>query len=303
MMNQNISKLETFVNFGFSRDPFKGVVCDTADAIRIGRILKVAVQSGAIVSIVGARGYGKTEAVDTALKQLDVQVVTVRAADKARLLISDVEYAMIFDLSDEKPKRSKEVRARQLRRVLGEASRKGKILVVIEEAHRMHGMTLRALKTLREMDWMGRRELFSVALIGQSDPMGKPGVSEVRLRSDSVFMNGLTPSESLDYISATVGRVFTDDAIMEVSKHRNANNFLDLQDLLVGLMARALLGGKKMVDQALVQEAFGKAKRPAAGGEAPKARPAAPVKENHKAVLRDVLKGDRDDNGPMAQTV
>ena len=171
----------------------------TMDSERITRILAMAINGHAMVSIVGARGCGKTRAINGALQKMNVRKVFVRSADKSRLLISDIEQAMILDLSDEKPKRGREIRARQLRRILGEASSMQEVVVVIEEGHRLHGMTLRALKTLREMDWMGKTELFSIVLVAQSDPMGKRGVSEVRLRSDAVLMKGLTRDEISRY--------------------------------------------------------------------------------------------------------
>jgi type II secretory pathway predicted ATPase ExeA len=243
----NLSRLETFVNLGFTQDPFKSSDFETADSIRIGRILKMAVKSRAMISIVGERGMGKTRAVSSALKKISSRQVIVRSTDKSRLLISDIERAMILDLSEESPKRSGEVRARQLRRILGEASQKQSVVVVIEEGHRLHGMTIRALKTLRELDWMGKTELFTVVMLGQSDPTGKAGLSEVRLRSDTVHMQGLTAKEVAEYIRSTVGNVFTEDAISAIVARSETCNFLDLQDILVELMRKALADGRDKV--------------------------------------------------------
>jgi len=207
----------------------------------------MAVRSNAMISIVGDRGAGKTRAVTGALRKMDTQLVMVRAADKSRVLIGDVEQAMILDLSEERPKRYKELRSRQLRRILGEASRQRAIVIIIEEAHRLHGMTLRALKTLRELDWMGETELFTCVLLGQSDPMNKPGVAEVRLRSDTVRMQGLSKKEIAGYVQEVMGRVFEDDAIQAVSQLAGTNNFLDLQHRLIVLMGSAAVAGRDTV--------------------------------------------------------
>ena len=258
-----LSRLETFVNCGFERDPFQNIDFKTGDGQRIARILSMAVSGHAMVSIVGGRGCGKTRAINTALKKMDIRQVVVRSADKSRLLISDIEQAMIFDLSDETPKRGREIRARQLRRILGEASQKQDVGVIIEEGHRLHGMTLRALKTLREMDWMGKTDLFSIILIGQSDPMHKRGVSEVRLRSDAVYMQGLTTDEIGRYINDTVGNIVADDAVNVIAALPEAANFLDLQHLLVGLMGDMLAAGKDKVDAALILD------KPGNGGGQP----------------------------------
>lgn len=286
----NLSRLETFVNCGFTRDPFRGVNFETADSLRIQRILSMAINGNSLVSIVGERGMGKTRAINSALASMKVKQVAVRAADKARLLISDIEQAMVLDLSDEKPKRGKEIRARQLRRILGEASMKHDIVVVIEEGHRLHGMTLRALKTLREMDWMGKTDLFSVVLVAQSDPMMKPGVSEVRLRSDTIHMNGLSTDEIRSYINETVGKVFTEDAVDKIADLPESRNFLNLQNMLVSLMINMVSTGADKVDMNDVTTAFDNA--PKAMEKRPARRQKSQVQPVHgNDVLRNVLKG------------
>lgn len=243
----NISRLELLIHMGFEQDPFKGVDFTTSDGMRIEKILNMAVKSNAMISIVGDRGAGKTRAVTGALKKMEAQLVIVRSVDKSRVLIGDVEQAMILDLTEERPKRYKELRSRQLRRILGEASRQKDIVVIIEEAHRLHGMTLRALKTLRELDWMGETELFTCVLLGQSDPMNKPGVAEVRLRSDTVRMHGLSKKEIAGYVREVMGRVFEDDAAGAVSQLSATDNFLDLQNRLIALMGSAAVAGRDTV--------------------------------------------------------
>jgi type II secretory pathway predicted ATPase ExeA len=283
----NLSKLELLVNFGFKNDPFKSIQFKTGDGLRIKRILDMAVKSNAFVSIVGNRGAGKTRAVATALKDMNALPVVVRSADKARLLISDIEQAMLLDLSEEKPKRGREVRSRQLRRVLGEASRKQFIVVIIEEGHRLHGMTLRALKTLREIDWMGETELFSVVLLGQSDPMNKAGMAEVRLRADSVEMYGLSKSEIAAYIEKTVGHIFETAAIDLISAMPEARNFLDLQNIIINLMRLAATHGRKQVTQTDIHGLFGvDVKKP--GGR------------KKTGPISDIIPGTHDKNGNRA---
>jgi len=253
----NVSKLETLVRFGFDYNPFKEVNLKTSDSTRGQRILDLAIKGDEIVSMVGKRGSGKSRIVKAGVTKSKARQVVVRSSDKLRLLISDIERAMILDLSEETPKRGGEIRARQLRRILGEASQKEKIVLTIEEAHRLHGMTLRALKTLREMDWMGETELFAIVLIGQSDPMNKAGVSEVRLRSDTVYLQGLTVNEIENYIKKTVGRVFSSKAIKAVSLMPESENYLDLQSILLRLMGRALAEGHGEVRCGDVLKEFG----------------------------------------------
>ena len=256
-MDSSISRLETLVKFGFDYNPFKGVNLKTSDRTRIQRIRDLVIEGNEFVIIVGKRGSGKSWTVKAEFGKSKVRQVVVRSSDKLRLLISDIERAMILDLSEETPKRGGEIRARQLRRILGEASQKEKIVLIIEEAHRLHGMTLRALKTLREMDWRGETELFAVVLVAQSDPMNKAGVSEVRLRSDTVHLQGLTVNEIKKYVEETVGRVFSSKAIKAISLLPESENYLDLQSILLSLMGRALAEGHGEVQFEDVLKEFG----------------------------------------------
>jgi len=252
-----MSRLEILAEFGFERDPFRGVHLETADVLRVKRVLKMAVESRAMVAIIAERGYGKTQAVEASLRELEVSVVRLVAPEKEWLTIGDIERAMILDLTQESPRRTREIRARQLRRVLGEISRQKEIVLVIEEAHRIHGNTLRSLKSIREIEWAGRSPLFAVVMLAQFDPMRRTSLDEVRLRTDNVHMRGLTSSEVYDYIEGTVGRVFEADAIEATSRLSSGRNFLDLQEILLSLMGRAMELGLKKVTPFEVFDLYG----------------------------------------------
>ena len=107
------------------------------------------------------------------------------------------------------------------------------------------------------MDWMGETELFAVVFIGQSDPMNKAGVSEVRLRSDTVHLQGLTVNEVKKYVEETIGRVFSSKAIKAISLLPESENYLDLQSILLSLMGRALAEGHAEVQYDDVLKEFG----------------------------------------------
>lgn len=259
----NMSRIEVLSSFGFKRDPFAGFRMDTADGSRVRRLVDMAVAGNLMVSLVGERGAGKTESINAGLKQARCRIVRPLSADRNRLIISDVEQAMIYDLSDEIPKRTKEVRIRQLRPILGNAGRSAPVAVVIEEAHRVHPLTLRALKVLRELEWMGKANLFSVILIGQSDPLGRPGMSEVSLRADVVRMMGLSSGEAADYLRQTVGGVCDEDALAAMA---TTGNYLDLQATAITAMARALADGRRTVTAADASDAAPGPETKAAGG-------------------------------------
>jgi len=252
-----VSRLEVLAEFGYSKDPFKGFRMETADSLRLKRLLKMAVESRAMVSVVASWGFGKTSALEIAFREIDAHVCRLITPDKERVVVSDIEKALILGLSNESCKRTKEVRARQIRRIIGETSREKPIILILEEAHRMHGQTLRALKTFREMDWMGQSPLFTVVMVGQYDPMRKKYVDEVRLRSDTVHMKGMTDSEVREYIKNTVGKSFEDDAIEAVSRLNGTRNFLDLQEVIINLMSKAMELGEKKVSVLDVFDLYG----------------------------------------------
>lgn len=243
----SMTRLETFVNLGYTKDPLKGHLYETGDMVRTRRILTMAVESRAMISIVGERGCGKSEAVNAALKKQPVKTVWVTRGDQEKLTISDIKTAMILNLSAENVKRGGIVSSMQLRRVIGEASRKQKVVVAIEEAQRLHPSTLKSLKTLREIEWMGETELFTIILVAQSDPMNRPGVSEVKLRSDIVRMQGLSAVESAHYVRETLGKHFEDSAVELVADLPQARNYLELQALCIELLNIALAEGRERV--------------------------------------------------------
>lgn len=265
-----ISRYDVLTSFGFGRNPFGARLFETADMARIRRVIKMAVADRGLVSVVGERGAGKSIAVMKALEATGCKVCKVWSVDKKRLLISDIEYAIIHGLSQEPPKRMKEIRSLQLRRILGDSAKSRSIAVVIEEAHHLHHSTLRAIKALRELAWMGRANLFAVVLIGQSDATGKPGLAEIRLRADSVHMAGMSADEAVRYIAESLGDAVADDAARALAATAEARNYLDLQSLCIRSMAAAMAEGRNSVTAEDVGFVTGAAERKPERAPAPK---------------------------------
>jgi hypothetical protein len=93
-----VSKLEVLSEFGYTRDPFKGFLMETTDSLRIKRLLKMGVESRAMISIVATFCQGKTSALDLAFQELDCEVVRLLTPDKERVVVSDIEKALILGL-------------------------------------------------------------------------------------------------------------------------------------------------------------------------------------------------------------
>ncbi|MBF0487873.1 MAG: ATP-binding protein [Nitrospirae bacterium] len=255
-----ISSLETLAEYGYKTDPFS-VTMETADYVRMKRLIGLALASDRykFLSITGERGIGKSVTVGNVLKCLgDIHLVETLSSAKERILIEDIERSMILELSNERPRHRKDLRVVQFRHTIGKASESKPIVLILEEAHRMHGQTLRSLKsTLENTKWKGRANLFTVILIGHGNALGRDGMSEIRLRADSAQMVGLSTEEIKQYIKATIGEHFENGAINAISSLRDARNYLDLQSILLGFMGRALGYGRRVVTEVDVIDTCG----------------------------------------------
>lgn len=289
----SMTRLEVFVNLGYTHDPFKRTALriETGDMVRCRRIITMAVNSRAMVSVVGDRGCGKSEAISAALGALPVTIVTAQRSAQEKLTIDDIKTAIIATLSAEGVKRGGIASHAQLRRVLGEFASKRdakgnnpQVVVVVEEAQRLHPNTLRSLKTLREIEWAGQRELCTIVLVAQSDPMNRAGVSEVRLRSDIVRMQGLSVNEASHYVRETIGAHVDDAALELVAEHPAARNYLELQALCVQLLNVALAHGREIVSVEDVRTVAPPPAAPVPRGQA-KAKPVAASGSAVRAVL------------------
>lgn len=240
----------TLAQFGYRKDPFESVRIRTGDGDILRRIFQMAVQSNAIFSVVAPWGAGKTTAIDMAAADTDAHIIRVITADKERVKVSDIERTLIKQiLPAEAIARDRDTRAHQLRRIVGEAAKDKPVILLIEEAHCLHHSTLRALKRIREYEWMGKRPLLSIILIGQYDKLRSGNLEELRLgtRSDTYKLKGLAPSESARYINETVGEHFEDEAVKAIADLKEARNFLELQEALITLMTAAMAGGSKTI--------------------------------------------------------
>lgn len=131
------------------------------------------------VAFHGEIGSGKTESVENCLDQLykkynkSVRFVNLYWPERSGINIAEVHNQIIFTLGEEminnaSPRRGKEVRAMQVLEILATAKSRGlHVVLIIDEAHELHYMTMKALKRLREYKFRGKRDLISIILIGQ----------------------------------------------------------------------------------------------------------------------------------------
>jgi type II secretory pathway predicted ATPase ExeA len=265
-----MSRILTRRAFGLPAEPWDTVRLHTADQTRVDTLVSAALRTRdragrrtppAMIQIVGERGSGKSCAVSDALSSTvrtdrqgqaePVHIIHVQRLYKERVTIADIELAILTDLprpASERISTRGEIRSRQLARAMGQADRSGPVVVVIEEGHRMHRSTLSALKSLRELRHGVDDRLCGVILIGQRDALA--GNAEVALRSDTMDMQGLIPSEIEQALSLALGQTCEPAARSVFALAPAARNWLGLQDLADQALGLAQAAGRKAVNQA-----------------------------------------------------
>ncbi len=218
-----------------------------------------AIKNNQLLTISGAIGSGKTMLFSTSISTLpEVTFVSVRNYYKEHITISSIINALIYDLSDENPKRDLEARSRQVIRLIGKQFvGQGKLIcLIIEEAHRLHPNTLRQLKELREADFMGKSPLFSVVLIGHEELQSKlESRKEAYWRSQIMELNEsngwMTVEERNNYITKIYQHAITPEArqrIISICKSP-----LEIDFYIENKMKEARKAGKKVLDNEVIK--------------------------------------------------
>ncbi|MYB20066.1 MAG: ATP-binding protein [Holophagales bacterium] len=259
---------------GLAADPWAGFHLDTADAARTALLVEAAAEARLFVSVLGARGSGKTHAVRRALRRVPrVRVVEPLRLRRECLHIGDIEHAIVRELApNDRPRRSGEARSVQVRRLLGQSAQTSRIVLVIDDAHVLHHATLRALKRLRELAWLGVSPLLGIVLVGQADRAEV--VAEVGLRSDRLWLGGLLPEDAAAALERALNRrsgrkTVAPDAIVALAASPRARNWLDLAALVDDCLAEAAARGEDRITRAAALSVLHPDRRPAPDIEGP----------------------------------
>ncbi len=219
-----------------------------------------AIEQNQMLVVIGDKGMGKnvlhTQAIEE--KQKDTIFVNVQNYYKEKLDISSIINAMIYDLSNESPKRDLEARSRQLTRIVGakHVNEKKFISVLINEGHRIHANTFRALKELREATFNGIGPLFSVIITGHPELLAKiESRQEVLWRCQTLQLNEGEGWMKIDQRIKYIKSVFRDAITDEARKRIAAICKSPLQIVYyVGLkMEEARRAGKKVLDGEVIK--------------------------------------------------
>jgi hypothetical protein len=145
-------------------------------------------------------------------------IIYMQLNDDTRIKISQIVSEMILVLNDgDSIRRDFYARKSQLLTALGRLvySEGETVTLILEQAQHLHGNTIRALKELRELSFLGESELFGIILTGHSSLRGKiaslqdvyPRVEFVTMKDDSA--NWLNERDRVDYLTTVWGDVLT----------------------------------------------------------------------------------------------
>lgn len=207
-----------------------------------------------MICLTGEIGAGKTTLFqDVQRKTPGVKFVYVRSLDKERLRVGSIVDALVYDLSSETPRQKYEARSRQLNRILGEVAVDDRqtVVLVIENAHRLHGNTILALKELREMSFAGVCPLFGIVLVGWSLLKAKiERLKEIYLRMNFVGMTEsegwMTFTERKNYLETVYGTALAPEVRAQVAM--SARLPLEMKALIEQRMIQAYYQGKAQLE-------------------------------------------------------
>jgi type II secretory pathway predicted ATPase ExeA len=221
---------DTMSHFGLTREFDQAGYFETEHHQPLIKEITTAIKKGRIISVSGIVGCGKTMLLLQLQNQLqrDKEVVVARslAVDKGRVTLNTLMLALYYDLStDEKavtlPKQP-EVREHRLVELL---HKQGKPAVLfIDDAHELHGLTLRGLKRLMETA-RDNGETLSLILAGHPKlhrDLSRSNMEEIGARTSKFRFEGLK-GQQRDYIEWLLSRcrpskakpetIITDEAI------------------------------------------------------------------------------------------
>lgn len=284
--SETMLRQEVLLHFGLVRDPFVDEIRDPAEDYYVTgetrwveeRIEQI-VDGNGFGALVGPTGAGKSLLLERIIaRKRNIAIAKPRMCDTESLHAGAIYDSIIYDFTEGSPKQSREARARQMVRALvAKRQAMERALLVVEEAHRLHVTTLRALKSFYDERLEGRR-LLSILLIGQEglrDKVGRADMLEVSRRCQVVSLNGLQrivkgklhpPTSAMmgGYLATKlrrcgpgqsdvpIGRLFDEEALGALSVRADVP--LHANVLAMAALTRAWETGSRIVTREVVNE-------------------------------------------------
>jgi len=221
--------------------------------------IEFAISNNQMLAVSGEVGSGKSNLFEFAISKINnLKVVNVENYNKEKVTINNIINAIIDEVSSESPNRCMEARSKQVKRLLGETVHNNdtKVVLVIEEAHRLHIDVYRALKELREAKYLNHCPLLSVVLIGHPELTANlKKRKEVSRRCNMMLLNEengwMTKRERTKYLKQVFGEAISDEARKRIVVIKKTP--LAMDEYVEELMRSARKAGKKIIDGEVVQ--------------------------------------------------
>lgn len=185
--------------FGLAKPLNQSLFLETPHSKQLIQNIKLAISNGGIIALTGMVGSGKTTLLRKIQEQLfeEKQVVMARSlsTDKKRVSIGTLYTALFLDLVKEKNFQvptQPEKRERKFLEILKKHDKP--VVLFIDEAHDLHGLTLISLKRLIELVYDNGKSL-AVVIAGHpklGNELKRPSMEEVGARARIFTINSLT---------------------------------------------------------------------------------------------------------------
>jgi type II secretory pathway predicted ATPase ExeA len=248
-----------FRHFGLSADTLYW----GADHEKYSTEILDAVESRRLLCIDGEFGTGKTTLVRETLKRIPrLRVVDVVDPNKERMNIGAIMDHAIYALSDESPRRTAAARSIQLSRIIGSlvVHEGQQVVIIIDNAHRLHKNTLMAIKDMRESTIFKLQSfLFTVILIGHGSVRPKlEGMGEVNLRTRKISLRQsawMPVQDRIEYLDTIYRDVITDTAKARLAAVYETPLALDsaIENLFLDMKA----AGVRVLDETMIASSPG----------------------------------------------
>lgn len=271
--------------FKLKSDPFAPYLSKLSDIIMLqshyyaDEIIKSAASAGLFAVITGEVGSGKTTVRDKFLEENKIGshfiAIIPESKDASYLNAREIMSAIVYELSEDKPKRSMEALSRQVKKLLKQRQASGeKCVLLIDEAQDLHTNTLKYLKRLWEMR-NGLTALIGIVLIGQPEletrlyGQSNAEVREVTARTTHAKLEPINKelkqylTHKIKQAGSNIDNVITDDAIELLSKKltlQDRNNKvqqvaypLETGNIMKLLMNKAVMSGEELITAGLVE--------------------------------------------------
>jgi type II secretory pathway predicted ATPase ExeA len=193
-----------------------------------------AARHGGFLAVIGEVGSGKSVMRRKVIEQLkrdgDVLVIYPQVIDKERVTAGSLCDAIIYDISNEKPKMRLEAKSRQVQRLLLDRSRNGfRHVIILEESHDLSVPVLKYLKRFHELE-DGYKKMLGIILVAQTELKSRFTESqnidmrEVIQRVQIAEIHGLNGSlkgylkVKFERLGVKLDSIFTDDAFDMISR-------------------------------------------------------------------------------------